>query len=78
MEQELDPWYFFSTEANNSNTVCSLTVSEEKMPAMTTEMQLQVSWQFLPSWSEVLNSFQSRDKWTCTVDKKIFVVIKIT
>uniref|UniRef100_A0A8B9IIY5 Glomulin, FKBP associated protein n=1 Tax=Anser cygnoides TaxID=8845 RepID=A0A8B9IIY5_ANSCY len=29
-------------EANNSNTVYSLTVSEEKMPAMTTEMQLQV------------------------------------
>uniref|UniRef100_A0A8B9T3M5 Glomulin, FKBP associated protein n=1 Tax=Anas platyrhynchos TaxID=8839 RepID=A0A8B9T3M5_ANAPL len=29
-------------DANNSNTVCSLTVSEEKMPAMTTEMQLQV------------------------------------
>ncbi|NXD78240.1 GLMN protein, partial [Halcyon senegalensis] len=29
-------------EAHNSNTVCSLTVSGEKMPAMTTEMQLQV------------------------------------
>lgn len=48
------------------------------MPAMTTEMQLQVSWQFLPSCSAVLNSFQSRDKWAGTVDKKIFVVIKIT
>ncbi|XP_063199425.1 glomulin isoform X2 [Chroicocephalus ridibundus] len=29
-------------EAHSSNTVCSLTVSGEKMPAMTTEMQLQV------------------------------------
>nr|XP_013816825.1 PREDICTED: glomulin isoform X2 [Apteryx mantelli mantelli] len=29
-------------EAHNSNTVCSVTVSGEKMPAMTTEMQLQV------------------------------------
>ncbi|NWW42988.1 GLMN protein, partial [Pedionomus torquatus] len=29
-------------EAQNSNTICSLTVSGEKMPAMTTEMQLQV------------------------------------
>ncbi|KAM6066371.1 glomulin isoform 2-T2 [Chlamydotis macqueenii] len=29
-------------EAHSSNTVCSVTVSGEKMPAMTTEMQLQV------------------------------------
>ncbi|XP_037260560.1 glomulin isoform X2 [Falco rusticolus] len=29
-------------ETHSSNTVCSLTVSGEKMPAMTTEMQLQV------------------------------------
>ncbi|XP_071421774.1 glomulin isoform X2 [Pithys albifrons albifrons] len=29
-------------EAHNSNTVCSVTVSGEKMPAMTTGMQLQV------------------------------------
>ncbi|XP_067997353.1 glomulin [Melanerpes formicivorus] len=29
-------------EAQSSNTICSLTVSGEKMPAMTTEMQLQV------------------------------------
>uniref|UniRef100_A0A8C4KAL8 Glomulin, FKBP associated protein n=1 Tax=Dromaius novaehollandiae TaxID=8790 RepID=A0A8C4KAL8_DRONO len=29
-------------EAHNSNTVCSVTVSGEKMPVMTTEMQLQV------------------------------------
>ncbi|NXV49037.1 GLMN protein, partial [Uria aalge] len=29
-------------EAHSSNTVCSLTISGEKMPAMTTEMQLQV------------------------------------
>ncbi|KAM8805532.1 glomulin [Eudromia elegans] len=29
-------------DSNNSNTVCSVTVSGEKMPAMTTEMQLQV------------------------------------
>ncbi|XP_009332055.1 PREDICTED: glomulin isoform X2 [Pygoscelis adeliae] len=29
-------------EAHSSNTVCSLTVSGEKMPAMTTDMQLQV------------------------------------
>lgn len=29
-------------EADSSNTICSLTVSGEKMPAMTTEMQLQV------------------------------------
>ncbi|XP_042676044.1 glomulin isoform X1 [Centrocercus urophasianus] len=29
-------------EAHSSNTICSLTVSGEKMPAMTTEMQLQV------------------------------------
>ncbi|KFV85221.1 Glomulin, partial [Struthio camelus australis] len=29
-------------EAHNSNRVCSVTVSGEKMPAMTTEMQLQV------------------------------------
>ncbi|NXH11345.1 GLMN protein, partial [Bucco capensis] len=29
-------------EAHNPNTVCSVTVSGEKMPAMTTEMQLQV------------------------------------
>ncbi|XP_064311566.1 glomulin isoform X2 [Phalacrocorax carbo] len=29
-------------EARSSNTVCSVTVSGEKMPAMTTEMQLQV------------------------------------
>lgn len=29
-------------EAHSSNTICSLTVSGEKMPPMTTEMQLQV------------------------------------
>ncbi|XP_065597570.1 glomulin isoform X2 [Cyrtonyx montezumae] len=29
-------------ESQSSNTICSLTVSGEKMPAMTTEMQLQV------------------------------------
>lgn len=64
-------WLFSSTEAHSSNTVCSVTVSGEKMPAMTTEMQLQVSLHFLQSYSEVLKfSFQSGDKHTCTVVKK--------
>lgn len=46
VEQQSDVWFFSSTEAHSSNTICSLTVSGEKMPPMTTEMQLQVSLQF--------------------------------
>lgn len=77
MKQQPDLWLFSSTEAGSSNTVCSVTVSGEKMPAMTPEMQLQVSLHFLQSYSEVKKfSFQSEDKRTYTMGKKS--LIKIT
>lgn len=67
----MSSWLFPSAEAHSSNTVCSVTVGGEKMPAMTTEMQLQVSFHFLQGYSEVLKfSYELGDKCTSTVGNK--------
>lgn len=61
---------FSSTEAHSSNTVCSVTVSGEKMPAMTTGMQLQVSLHFPSVTQKYWLFFQCGDKSKYKMGKK--------